>query len=315
MRWLSLLFLPYTVGHIIKGISIYGLETEQRNFVCGWKNDLEFYIQKLQHLGFNALRFPFCHQYIHEGNFDRLDHGLSLAQKYNMSVILDFHRVSNTHQEYSPLSVLSLEDFIQTWEIVVDRYIAYDVFHGINSWNEYQGNDGCSNPVAYSTALFNRIEEMYPARLHYYMTGYFWASDLRGCSLEHLPYSDRIGYSVHKYVWSGTADRTDWDNTFGSVEGIPIEKIVIGEFGWFGDKPNEVDWATRFIAYLREKGIQHSCYWTIALSHDTGNLYHDDCDVIQWNNFELLKTLWEDQRFLRTENKCKHIGWNGCVVV
>ena len=58
--------------------------------------------------------------------------------------------------------------------------------------------------------------------------------------------------------------------------------------------PKQVEWAKRFIKYLKEKGIRDTSYWTVAHSHDTGNLYQDDCDIIKWDSYLLLTTLWYD---------------------
>jgi hypothetical protein len=298
MRICNLLLLLTPVHAIIKAISIYGCETELSNFVCSWVNPVDVYITKLKEMGFNTLRFPFSYQYVINGNWNTLDNGMNHAYYNNMSVILDYHRTWNTHQSFDPFENISREQFFNAWITIVSRYINYDNFVSINAYNEYQGQD-IDFVRTYHQELFDRIESLFPNRFNYYVTGTSWAGNLSGMSLEHLPYHDRIFYSVHKYSFSGTADERDWEYSFGNV-GLPIEKLIVGEWGWMEDKPEQVEWAKRFIAYLKKKGIRDTCYWTVSHSHDTGNLYYDNCYDIKWGNYLLLRTLWEhDRKYLR----------------
>lgn len=291
MKWLLLLScLAQVSSHIIKGISIYGLETESRDFVCSWKHPVDYYIDQVKNLGFNTLRLPFSYQYVQENNFQKMDQFMWVANDRNMSIILDFHRVWSSHQGPDPFEGgVTMDQFVQCWLTVLYRYSEYPCLQHINSFNEYQGTDAefVNN---YSRILFTNIEYYFPERFNYWITGTRWASDLRGINIEDVPFNDRVGYSCHKYPFSGTADEKDWDATIPSND---TEKLVIGEWGWMEDKPEQVTWAKKFIKYLRKRGIQHSCYWTIARSHDTGNLWQDDCEYIKWGNFELLKTLWD----------------------
>jgi hypothetical protein len=287
-----LLFLPTIAGHWLKCISIYGLETEARDFVCSWKNDVSYYIQQVHDLGFNTLRLPFSYQYVQEGRFDRMDHFMQQSFLYNMSVILDYHRVWSNHQGPDPFEGgLTMDQFINMWKTLLYRYNYFPNLEHINSYNEYQGSNA-SFVNEYSSTLFSSIEESFPNRFSYWMTGINWAGSLVGINIDHLPFKSRIGYSVHKYPFSGTADKADWDYT------IPLsldpERVIIGEWGWMETIPSQVDWVKRFIPYLKSRKLQHTCYWTIAHSHDTGNMWEDSCDVVKWDNFKLIKTLWDD---------------------
>ena len=310
MKWF-LLFLFPTAQAIYKCISFYGIETEMRNYVCSWYKPIEYYIPKLKGLGFNTIRIPFSYQYIQEGNFQNLDRGIVETYKHNMSVILDYHRIWNNKQGESPLSDgLNIDQWIESWLVVLRRYKEFSNVFGMNVWNEYQKSD--INFIRwYSETLLTRVEKEMPNRMVYFVTGTNWGNDLRNMSMEHLPFKDRIFYSTHKYPWSNTRDERDWEETFGSVEGIPTNKLIVGEFGWT-DKDEE--WAVRFFKYLKKKGIRDSCFWSHSNSHDTGNLYKDDCQIFNLDNYLLLKTYWEDDRRLKTKyDSCRFVGWNGCL--
>lgn len=294
MRWLSLLLNAPMVHAIVKGISLYGCETELRNFVCSWVHDVEYYVPKLKQMGFNTIRVPFSYQYITENNWQALDHGMDVFFRNNMSVLLDYHRTWNTHQSFDPFENITRDQFISAWLTIIARYSFFPNFKGINAYNEFQGLD-YNYAKQYHLDLFNKVEELYPLKYQYYVTGTSWAGNVSGIYLGQVPYKDRVFYSVHKYSWSGTADEPDWENSFGNV-GIPLDKIIIGEWGWFSEKPEQVEWASRFIQYLKKKQIRNTCYWTMAHSHDTGNLLQDDCEVVKWDQYLLLRSLWEYDR-------------------
>lgn len=301
LLWHTLLALMATItsSHQIRCISVYGMETDWRNTVCSWKNDMTYYMDYVKGLGFNSLRMPFSYQYVMEGDFTVMDRFVDEAAKRDLWVIADLHRIWNGGQSPTPFDGINMDQFVSCWKTVAWRYKDHPALKAMNSYNEYQLHDP-ETIVAYSSKLFTEIEAMLPGRYHYFVTGTFWAGNLTGVNLEHLPFADRISYSVHKYAWSGTADEADWNSSIPFD--IPNEKLIIGEWGWMEDKPHEVEWAKRFIAYLKRRGIEHTCFWTTAHSHDTGNLWEDDCEIIKWDNYNLLKTLWVDDRrhYLRT---------------
>lgn len=288
----SLLLLPVVVAiQNWRGISIYGLETDHRGFVCDWVNPVDDYINQVFHLGFNGLRVPFSYQYIMEGDFSKLDHIVYLAGVYNMSVVLDLHRIWNVQQGYSPLAEgLSLESFIQSWFTVLDRYLHQYQVLVHNAYNEFKGSDP-ADALYYTEALFNAVEERYPGRYIHAATGSEWGGNLRGLDLEHLPFKDRIIYSIHKYPFSGDGSQHDWEESFGHLSYISEnpDRFVVGEFGW---QDHQHEWAVRFLSFLQEHNFTNTIYWTIAHSSDTGNLYDDNCRDIHWHYYDLLKRFW-----------------------
>jgi len=295
-----MLMMPFVVmSQQLKGISIYGLETPLKDFTCSWVHPVEFYISKAKELGFNNLRLPFSIQYIQEGNLEKLDQFVETACAHDMTVILDCHRVVSDFQGPDPFHALGMnvDKFVDMWKSVLGRYVDKKNVIGHNIYNEYQGTD-VEFLKDYSRKVINAVELEFGSRYNHYVTGTVWSGNLAGVSLEDMPCHDRIFYSCHKYPFSGTADEKDWLASFANV-GLPTEKVIIGEFGWKGEVQSERDWAVRFIDFLRQKNITNTIYWTIANSHDTGNLYEDNCEYIHWDNFEVLKTLWET-RYLRT---------------
>lgn len=297
MKW-SLLLVPLSLCQAtIKGISLYGLETESKNFVCSWYKPVDYYIPRLQQLGFNSLRIPYSHEYVLGNNFQNLDVAISTSKQHNISVMLDLHRTWSNKQNAYPIEFISLEQYIETWLIVLRRYKDFDNVIFLNAFNEYTGKD-VQFCRYFTKALFDRVESEFPNRFKYLVGGTNWGNDLRGMNMEDLPYHDRIFYSLHKYPWSNTGDERDWEE---SIQGIPIEKIILDEFSWREWLPDEVEWWHRFSSYLKKKGIRNSYYWTLSNSGDTGNLFQNDCQIFKLDNYLLLKSLyWEDGRRLRT---------------
>lgn len=295
----GLVFLLPCCQAIIRGTSIYGLETESKNFVCSWKYPVEYYIEKLKDMNFNSLRIPFSMQYIEENDFSKLDHVIEQATEYNMSVVLDMHRIFNNHQDFSPLEHgVSIERFTNGWLKVLHRYYNKQIVIANNVYNEYQGTD-VEFLKNYTKQVLNYIEYYFPNRFTYYLTGHSWSGSLEGFDMEELPYKDRVYYSVHKYIFSipqGSNPDTfnyeeNWDRSFGKYP----EKVVVGEYG-FKNEPKEIEWAKRFIKYLKRRNIRNSYFWTIAHSFDTGGLWFDDCETIDYKKLSIIKDLWTDER-------------------
>lgn len=284
--WGLLSCLPL-IGGVIQGISLgSGLETDNRNIDCYWAHPPEYYIPQLKTMGFNYLRIPFSAQYINEGNYDVLDRFFSLAEQNDMKILLDFHRVWNSHQ--GDIFEINRDDFLNVWFRLLDRYKDRQVLTSVGLWNEYQGEDiGFWN--GFLRDVSTQIETRYPNRFVFYMSGVRWAGSLNGMNKEDLYFSDRIKYEWHKYAFSSSNDWThDWD---WSVNAVPKEKIVIGEWGF--RNPEDMYWANTYVDYLISKGIRDTFFWMeVQSSGDTGGLYRGDCQTIDYEKLEILKRLW-----------------------
>lgn len=268
-----------------KCISIYGLETPLRNFVCSWVRPVEYYVKELKRLHFNTLRIPFSYEYVQQKDWKNLDHLFDLSDAYNMSVLLDMHRIWSSHQGPGPEEGITLNDFIEKgWFPILDRYINRTSLVGHNVFNEYTGND-VQYMTDYSARVTLAIEYRYPKRLVHYITGTVWSSSLHSVSLDFLNFTSKeLLYSVHRYAWHGT-NQTDWDRHFGDH----LDHMIVGEFGW---KDVDTNWAKQFIEYLKRKRVRNACFWTVAHSSDTDGMWFDDCLNVNWNKYKILDELW-----------------------
>jgi hypothetical protein len=284
MIFFVLLILTATAEAWIKCISIYGLETQAKNFVCNWAQPVSFYLRELSRLNFNTIRVPFSYEYVQQGDFSKFDDMIRLTKQYNLSVLLDLHRVWNSHQGPSPEEGISLNEFIEKgWFPVLDRYQNESHVIGHNVYNEYVDSN-LTYIHQYSERVLKSVENRYPGRFVYYVTGVVWASSLSNVDLEYLPFSDRIRYSIHRYPWHN-GNENDWDVVFGKNQ----DHLIVGEFGF---KMKDVEWARRFVSYLKKKNIRDGCFWTVAHSSDTDGLWYDNCQDVDWPKYLVLDELW-----------------------
>jgi hypothetical protein len=254
---------------------------------------MEYYLDVVRQLGFTHVRIPFAKQYVDEGEFSQMDRLMQGCLERNLSVVLDYHRTFNSHQGADIYEGgTTLEQFIQTWFIMLDRYKDNPALVAGNAFNEPTGSD--PQPILFWTsALFDAVEARYGDRFWHGATGHSWAGNLRGMSMEDKPYAQRIMYSIHVYSWSGDSNEQSWESSFGSL--FPPDKIIIGEFGAF--LPKDDSWIDSFTQYLRKKKIHHWMFWNLLFSDDTTNLFKDKgptaCLEINWDIYNKLGPIWE----------------------
>lgn len=274
-------------------LSIYGLETSLKDTVCSWKHPGGYYVEQAHNLGFNTIRIPISIQYVVEGKLGVLDNLVAACTHSNMSFLIDFHRVSNARQEESwdvgikeYSLVHSRDELREIMMQIITKYEPIPQFIGVNSWNEYVGTN-VTYKKEWDRFIFDKIEATFPGRFTYFPTGMLWGGCLIDYSLEDTPYADRVIYAVHKYHFSGTGDRQDWDKSFGTL--FPPYKLFVEEYG-FRD-PQDLKWGREFVSYLNEKGIRNHCFWTVAHSGDTGGLWEDDCETLNPNKLEIVQSI------------------------
>jgi endoglucanase len=278
----------YAHAAAIRGLSIYGLETPSRDFVCSWKHPVSWYVDQWAQLGGNSIRVPFSYELVQAGPTWKIDDIINAAEKHeNMSVMLDFHRVWADHQGPVPTEKISLDSFIETWRVILDRYKDHQCLIYAAIFNEYQGNDA-GYWVGIMRGVLQKLEDYFPGRFHWVIGGTRWGGDLHGISLEDLPFSDRILYDVHKYIFSGSSTPADWDKSFGDYP----EKVIVGEWGFKSQDWAQRQWANTFVKYLKERNVTDTYFWTIAHSGDTGGLWFDDCETLDEVKYDVLKSLW-----------------------
>ena len=304
----KLLLLVGTAEAAIRGINFYGLETPRKDFVCSWQHPPSFYVDKLSELGFNALRIPISVEYVREGSYYRLDDMFQAVSKHaDMNIVLDMHRIFSGHQAYEPQeSYINLDMFIDAWKTVLHRYKDNPQLVAVDIFNEVQHQDADRwNGMA--RKIVTELEKEFPGRFVYYVGGTNWGGNIAKMNLEDLPFSDRIRYTIHKYHFSGP-DENDWNYSFGPF----IDKVNVGEWGFKSEVYQEKEWAMRFVKYLKGRGITDNYFWTIAMSGDTGGLWYDDCENIDWEKFNIVKSLWTEKegRSLRGE-MCTPVGQAG----
>ena len=125
MKRLSLLFLLPFTNALIKGISYFGLETPLADMDCSWSgHSHQFYISKLNELGFNYLRIPFSQEYVRNDKWNVMDEIFDLSLQYNMSILLDYHRTYSDHQ--GDWWETNMTNFINTWGIILNHDIKTD---------------------------------------------------------------------------------------------------------------------------------------------------------------------------------------------
>lgn len=281
-------------GELVRGISASSFENNDPKFACSWVRPQEYYIKKLNELGFNYLRLPFSAEYINRGDFTGMDETFRLCQQYNLSVLIDYHRTHGSHQ--GNFDETNLNDFLHVWKKVIDRYKQNDVLQGIGLYNEYQGTDATYWNNIMNVSVMN-IEHYTPNRFWYSVGCKRWSGDCSEINLEHLDFRDRIRYEIHKYSFSGSGTKEDWDLSFGPFP----EKIIVGEWGYLSENKDQSKWADRFVDYLIQRNIRSSFFWDLAISSDTNGLWKNDCLTLEEEKLKVIKRLWGDE--IKPENQ------------
>jgi endoglucanase len=273
-----------------KGINMFGFETEHRNFMCSWKNDIEWNIAKVKELGFDTIRLPFCLQYIIENDWTNMDIVFETAKKYDMDIVLDFHRLHNTHQSPKPYDdTYSFDDFKNGWITILERYNDYDNLITVDIFNEYQGLDYNELNALYSDTI-QHIENKFPNRFTYYVGGTEWGNRLGGVKVNGID-KNRIEYTIHKYYFnSGENWEENWQWSFDLAN---HQNLNVGEWGFISESQNERNWADRFVTWLKRKGIKSTFFWCWSPnSGDTKGILEDDCESVNIVKMFLLNKLW-----------------------
>lgn len=276
-------------------MNFYGLETEAKDLVCSWQHDPIWYLRKLKYDMFvNTIRLPFSHKYVVAGNWTTMDNIMAACESLDVRVILDYHRVYDTHQSPVPEDGITRKEFIRTWLEVIQRYPSA---FGVGVFNEIQEEGIFNYTISLHHDVISSIESVIPDRYHYFLGCPGW-----GGNCTHMgdlpsilgPIWNRTYIEVHKYSFTSPLGVSDWETTI--PRDIDSNHWFIGEIGW---KDTETQWAETFIAYLKSRGIYNVCAWTIANSYDTDGWWHDDCETFIWEKAELITRLWAGDRKLR----------------
>lgn len=307
MRILSLMFLPVSAlawsfnatADQIRGIAWFGLETQFRNtegggLMCTWQHNVSWNLQKIESLGFNVLRIPFSYDYIKHNDWKVMDELFDEVLKTNLSLVLDYHRLADTHQSFKPYNEeVTFDMFLSSWSTILTRYEAHPRLIGIDTWNEYQGanyvewNSLARQIVSYIDSRFSHRQWIY------WVQGTNWSGNIHDVFLDDMECADRIVYVLHKYWFSDQEPlEQNWDWSFGNHTS---SKINIGEWGYMRGDKHQLDWAVRFVEYLKKRGIRNSFFWTWSFnSGDTEGVLLPDCHSIDCKKMWLLRHYWFD---------------------
>ena len=327
---LSLFFnILFNVKFIVYGIrcfSFMGLETELYNSDCSWEQPLEFYMNELGKRGFDYVRIPFSGKYIEIGDFSVMDHFFYSAKLNNMSIILDWHRNMNSGWQGDWLDDLNIEKYFQLYYKLLDRYYMKPELQVVSLFNEYKGMNFpyWKEQMEY---VVLKMEEKYPNRFYWLIGCPQWSGNCRQMDWSNLPFYDRIRLDIHKYEFSRGPNQEQYEDDWNFSFPKDRNKTIVGEWGFLSDKPEQVEWAKRFVNWLKQENITDACFWIggVSSSGDTGGLWKD-CKVFDEMKFDIVKSLWDkDHRHLqygchkkglwqciRNEHCCWHLG-DGCL--
>lgn len=288
---LCLLFLRPVLAEL-RALNIYGLETDLRDCTCRWVQPCAYYMDNAKAIGFNSFRIPFSAEYVNAGDFAVLDGIVQKATEIQTPLILDYHRTFQSHQ--GDFSETNLQAFQDVWTKVLQRYKDKPIVEYIDLYNEFQQPNTPESTAFWSDTMTQAIvflEQQVPNRYKWVVGGTDWGGNLHNISVK-TSVDDRVFYTIHKYSFSNGGKDYEHDWEF-SLNDLPPEKIIVGEFGWFQTDPNQVAWAKQFLNWLKDKKIKNTAYWTLANSYDTGNLYQNDCLTFNWDTLKMLSEFWD----------------------
>lgn len=283
LRYMISIMLTCVMCHGMKCVNFYGLETESRALVCSWVKPPLYYLDILkQQVGVDTVRLPFSYQLVScDQDIQALDKAVQDITSANYSIILDFHRVYNTHQSPSPSAEITLTQFIDAWRFVLARYTGNSKVVGVSLFNEYQGNDAITLSQLQTTAV-NQLETEFPNRFHYYLGGTSWGGSINGMVYPDL-ITPRWSHEIHTYGFSNLSE-ADWLVKSGAVSN---HSVFVGEWGF---TIGQMDYGKRMATLFRQKQIDDICFWTIAHSWDTGGLWKDDCLTLEQDKINIFKS-------------------------
>lgn len=296
MRWVFLFFVGMVSSLEMRCTSLFGLETNLANTDCSWTYPSSFYMDQLGEKGFNWVRIPFSGEYIRHGDFHILDDLFRSAEKWNMSILLDWHRNINAYQD-NWLENISREDYLSLYKQLLTRYKDNPHLQMVGLFNEYKGQD-LPYWKAQMEGVVRDLETTFPNRFLWLLGGMLWSGNHHDLDWSHLPFADRIYQDIHKYSFSGKATEDDWEMSFPKDR----NHTIVGEWGYFSNHPDQVEWAHRFVEWLKKKHIRNTCFWvSVSNSGDTGGLWKD-CKDFEYAKYDLLRSLWYDDRHLQVYN-------------
>ncbi len=249
----------------------------------------------------------------HKRSRDILDTLFDMALERNMRILLDLHRLNDQYISelwYDPYNGdYTSENFLETWYRILDHYKDHKALWGVDLLNEPHGPAtwGAQNPSTdwntFAESAIVALEKRYPeARWIYVVEGIEWGKQLAGA--DHAPLTlppsakHRLAYSAHNYgrsviptlnIWNVPALHADWDAHFGFLADKG-EVVITGEWGGRVDLDSE--WMKTFVAYLQEKNMTNTFFWSLGPnSGDVAGYLNDDWVTVDAFKREVTATL------------------------
>jgi endoglucanase len=302
---------------MVKGASWFGKETKDSVVNGLWVKPMKFYMDLLATEKFNVIRVPFCSKWIlhnfdiypdqgfvsadpdnqNKKSIEILDTLFDMAHERNMLILLDLHRLnceSIGELWYDPFNGDYTDDtFFETWFKILDRYKNHKALWGIDLLNEPHGpatwgsGDRNTDWRQFAEFAIHKFEERYVGnRWIYLVEGIEWGKNLANVEAQPIvppdSASDRLVYSAHNYgksvvpsidVYNVQALYDDWDSHFGYLSGKEV--VIIGE--WGGRVDLDAEWMKTFVAYLQERKMTNTFFWSLQCnSGDVAGFLLDD---------------------------------------
>lgn len=289
----------------IRGINWFGINNDCLCTNGLWVHDLDFYLDLIKDKGFNSIRIPLSMESIYAFNqtvkkecvYPEIEQTTVsqflhlLFQKTrdrNMSILVDFHSIYNVITEYPWYDdVLTQQEFIRLWTIVIQEFQQYSNLIGIDIKNEPHGSISLNTWITFIDSFVQNISIQYPDfQGLFFIEGVQQENSVWGGSINYFPNftNPRIILSPHIYGVSvrGTSALYDnsmqWDIWFGNRKKDPSlsSPICIGEIGgMFIDE--DWEWQQRMLYYLLELGITDFYFWGLTPnSYDVGGILDTD---------------------------------------
>lgn len=275
----------------LRGINWYGFETDLRVVEGLWKHDMDWYMDILVHLKFNAIRIPISEQLVmyeptarpalsnikadknlYKKSCMEILHILfEKCQKRGIAILLDLHvlKIRTNHPlwylrgniKYTELTLF------ETWEKLLYSFQNYNNLIGIELINEPHDNAsfGSGNISTDVDSMVSRFLKAFPDSPLIFVNGIWWGKDFRHLNTSILD-PNRIVIAPHFYgptlapLPSYTEQYLNW--YYNRLFGFLIGKypIVITEWGFNPDI--DTIWVNNFIQYMQNKSISNSFFWS-----------------------------------------------------
>jgi len=314
----KIVYVPENRVFHLKGINWFGYET-QCTILGGLEyHELDYYLDMLQRLKYNALRVPFGYETIL--NWEQAPVGACLsdsnqwlagmsvrstmhvlfqkAMERHMVILLDFHTIAYEVTQYPWSDQITTDIVLNTWKEVVWEFARYVNLLGIDIKNEPHGSINWPVWAAFVTQFIAFVKaECPPFKGLFFVGGIQESSSVWGggfTSMDHsfetlLPDS-QVVFSPHVYGYSirGDVALQDTYQTLDTWFGFLLQRypnpVVLGEIGGWAIDEDRV-WHHLLESYLIHHDIRDFFYWCLNTdSRDTGGLVGRD-----WTTLDVFK--------------------------